>query len=559
VAETQEQKKRHAEMARTRFQNGVATEVDVLRSDVAVANGAPDLVRADNSIRQARALVNYYLGRPLDFATRIAADFEEKPWENTEVADLEREAMRRRPELLRLRIAERSAATQIKLAQAENRMRADFSSSYGMSARLPQNLVNSKFVRWTAGVSFTFPIFDGFKRSGLAWQATDPSKITYYQVKLDLRAFITPIPPEITEHTFEDVPDGYHTLTVIAYDGAGNSTSRSVNVIVDTVYPKVDILSPANGTGFAHSDVDVIWTGLGTEDDIKGFEVWSNGVKLATTTNITPFFHFTDLNDGHYSVTIKAFDQASNAAMDNVTFFVDTIEPALVSCSPEGDQVAASSLITATFSKEMDQSATTISVGGVTGTVTWDGPNATFAPSTPLAFGTAYTATIVGKDTVGNNVSKVWTFTTTNLGTVTGVVVDNNGNPVGGVSVSMDGGTPLITNERGEFTFTADAGPHNLTLSKGGWDGKTVAVTVLPGQSVGLASISVTPTNPLAIYGIIAAVAGVAIVALLIYFNRRKKEKGPPARSWKGMEEMQKRANKGNKRREEDDEEEELL
>jgi HAE1 family hydrophobic/amphiphilic exporter-1 len=172
VAETQEQKKRHAEMARTRFQNGVATEVDVLRSDVAVANGAPDLVRADNSIRQARALVNYYLGRPLDFATRIAADFEEKPWENTEVADLEREAMRRRPELLRLRIAERSAATQIKLAQAENRMRADFSSSYGMSARLPQNLVNSKFVRWTAGVSFTFPIFDGFKRSGLAWQAT---------------------------------------------------------------------------------------------------------------------------------------------------------------------------------------------------------------------------------------------------------------------------------------------------------------------------------------------------------------------------------------------------
>ena len=40
VAETQEQKKRHAEMARTRFQNGVATEVDVLRSEVAVANGA---------------------------------------------------------------------------------------------------------------------------------------------------------------------------------------------------------------------------------------------------------------------------------------------------------------------------------------------------------------------------------------------------------------------------------------------------------------------------------------------------------------------------------------
>jgi outer membrane protein TolC len=172
VADTQEQKKRHAEMARTRFQNGVATEVDVLRSEVAVANGAPDLVRADNAIRQARALVNYYLGRPLEFNTRIAGDFEEKPWEDNDIADLEREAMRRRPELLRLRIAERSAETQLRLANAENRARADFSSSYGMAARLPQNLVNSQFIRWTAGVSFTFPIFDGFKRSGLAWQAT---------------------------------------------------------------------------------------------------------------------------------------------------------------------------------------------------------------------------------------------------------------------------------------------------------------------------------------------------------------------------------------------------
>ena len=75
VAETQEQRKLHAEMARTRFKNGVATEVDVLRSEVAVANGAPELVRADNAIRQARALLNFYLVRPIDFPTRTSAEF----------------------------------------------------------------------------------------------------------------------------------------------------------------------------------------------------------------------------------------------------------------------------------------------------------------------------------------------------------------------------------------------------------------------------------------------------------------------------------------------------
>jgi outer membrane protein TolC len=172
VAETQEQKKRHAEMARTLYRNGVATEVDALRSEVAVANGAPDLVRAGNAVSQARALLNYYLGRPLDHATKLAGDFEEKTWERTGVAELEQEAIRRRPELNRLRIAERSAATQLKLAGAENRMRADFSGSYGMSSRLPQNLADPKFTRWNAAVNFTFPLFDGFKRSGLVSQAT---------------------------------------------------------------------------------------------------------------------------------------------------------------------------------------------------------------------------------------------------------------------------------------------------------------------------------------------------------------------------------------------------
>ncbi|MCL5744995.1 MAG: TolC family protein [Acidobacteria bacterium] len=170
VAETQRQKKLHAAMARTRFQNGVATEVDVLRSEVAVANGAPDVLRAENAIRQARALLNYYIGRPLDQLTRAVGQFEEKP-EDQSLAELEKDALRRRPEMQRLRLAERSADAQVQLANAESRMRMDFNSSYGMASRLPENLVNRKFTRWTVGVTFTFPLFDGFRRSGLMTQA----------------------------------------------------------------------------------------------------------------------------------------------------------------------------------------------------------------------------------------------------------------------------------------------------------------------------------------------------------------------------------------------------
>jgi outer membrane protein TolC len=172
VLETQRQRQAHADMARRRFENGVATEVDVLRSEVNVANGAPDLVRAENAIRQTRALLNYYLVRPIDFGTTVSSNLEQKLWEEWDLESLMMDAARRRPELVRLRHAERSAQIQIDLAKSENRTRVDFNTAYGVSARLPENLANKKFTRWSVGVGFSLPLFDGFKRSGLVYQAT---------------------------------------------------------------------------------------------------------------------------------------------------------------------------------------------------------------------------------------------------------------------------------------------------------------------------------------------------------------------------------------------------
>ena len=181
AAETQQQRKQHAEMARTRFRNGVATEVDVLRSEVNVANGAPELVRAENSIRQVRALLNFYLVRPTDFATRALGKFEEKPWTPADLTKLTERAINNRPELLRLRINERTAATLHDLARAESRMRLDFTTSYGVTSRLPENLLNTLYTGWTAGVHFTFPIFDGFRRRGLVEQALASERTAFLE------------------------------------------------------------------------------------------------------------------------------------------------------------------------------------------------------------------------------------------------------------------------------------------------------------------------------------------------------------------------------------------
>lgn len=172
VLETQEQRRLHAEMARTRFENGVATEVDVLRSEVTVANGRPEVVRAENAIRQARSLLNYYLVRPVDYPTQAVGEFQQAEWDEWDLEAIMQDAERRRPELLRLRIAEQSAATQLDLARAENRMSVDFNAAYGLVAREPKNLVDRLYARWNLGLSFTLPVFDGYERSGLVWQAT---------------------------------------------------------------------------------------------------------------------------------------------------------------------------------------------------------------------------------------------------------------------------------------------------------------------------------------------------------------------------------------------------
>ena len=167
VAETQEQRKLHAEMARTRFKNGVATEVDVLRSEVAVANGAPDLVRADNAIRQARALLNYYLGRPLDYPTEVHGRL---PGQGLgPVGSGCADAGGRSAAARSLRgCASPSAAPPPSSNWPRRRTACGWTSrAYGISARMPANLLNSQFARWRVGVNFTLPVFDGFKRSGL--------------------------------------------------------------------------------------------------------------------------------------------------------------------------------------------------------------------------------------------------------------------------------------------------------------------------------------------------------------------------------------------------------
>ncbi|MGD0921903.1 MAG: TolC family protein [Terriglobia bacterium] len=173
-----QQRQMHLDMARTRYAAGVATEVDVLRSQVSVANAQPELIRSENSVRHARSVLNNLLVRPVDYPTVVLGELTFIPQAKTEAQQIARQAVEHRPEMQRLRINELEAESQKKLANAENRLRVDLNGQYGFSARDPANLWNHNFTRFMFTVSVALPIFDGGRRSGLFQQAVAQRKVT---------------------------------------------------------------------------------------------------------------------------------------------------------------------------------------------------------------------------------------------------------------------------------------------------------------------------------------------------------------------------------------------
>lgn len=175
--ESVREREKSLEIVRVRFAGGVATEVDVLRSQVSLANAQPELIRAESGVRQARTVLNNLLVRPLNFPTEAMGELAFKPEPPLSLDEAVREAYQHRPELERVRINEREADGQYKLANAENRTRLDFSGQYGFSARLPQDLMNHEFNRYMFTVTVGLPLFDGGRRSGLVQQAIANRKV----------------------------------------------------------------------------------------------------------------------------------------------------------------------------------------------------------------------------------------------------------------------------------------------------------------------------------------------------------------------------------------------
>jgi hypothetical protein len=196
--------------------------------------------------------------------------------------------------------------------------------------------------------------------------ASDDVAVTAVEVALDGGTWVPATGTSAWSWSWNttSVPNGSHTITARARDGAGNMTTatRGVsvsNVAADTTPPAVSITTPSSG-----STVSGAVSVTGAADDASGVatvEVSVDGAPYATASGTTSWswsWGTTSLTNGTHTISARATDTAGNqaTASASVTVSNSTIAPNTQGTwvSPEGVTISVASAGPWTISRIYD-------------------------------------------------------------------------------------------------------------------------------------------------------------------------------------------------------------
>ncbi len=171
------QREKHLEMAKNRRQAGVATDLEVLRFEVALATARTDLLRYEGASDLARGDLNAVMMQPTDTAIEPSdtLDFVDVPALEPSAV---RQAASGRPELKAASWNEKIYDEAIGIFQADSRPRLDLNGAWGYSVRETGNFFKPNYEKWSLSVTLKVPIFDGFRTAGRVAQArADRSRV----------------------------------------------------------------------------------------------------------------------------------------------------------------------------------------------------------------------------------------------------------------------------------------------------------------------------------------------------------------------------------------------
>lgn len=377
-------------------------------------------------------------------------------------------------------------------------------------------------------ITIISPVQDGFVNSAdvtITWSGSDAGTgVAYYTASIEGLAFFNTTD---TSCVFNDLADDMYTVLVSAYDHLGNYLDVTVEFTVDTLAPSLVIDSPVEGQLFNASSMTVIWTIADTNPGTVQVMLDGEGWTTATGEELV----WIALTDGHHIAYVKVTDAAGNSVEKSANFTVDTVAPT-AEISPIGDELELDQVVLVEFSEAMNQTSVMISVPGVTGTIAWEGNSATFTPSA-LQFNRIYAVAVSGKDLAGNSMEINWTFSTRSVGNLTGLILDENGDPVPGVTVTAGGEFTALTDENGRFVFSnLSLGTYLFEVNVEGYEPFTFNATIEQGVTVDEGTVEMVPQGAegegdgddgsIWLY-VIIAIAVLAVVGIVAFILLRKK------------------------------------
>ena len=280
---------------------------------------------------------------------------------------------------------------------------------------------------------------------------------------------------------------GLFLLTLVMITAGCDDTRHSILFPPAVTFPTVSSTSPGNrdvdvalnqkiGATFSTAmDASSITTA--TFSIMNGPLIVSGSLTYSGTTAIfAPTVNFTPNTTYSATITTGTKDADGNSLENNYVWIFTTgtttltTAPTVTSTVPVdlATGVALNQKISATFSTPMDASTITASTFtlkqgavSITGSLTYSGSTAVFAPSANLLQNTTYTAAITtgAKDLAGNYLTTnyVWSFTTGAATITTAPTVIS--------TVPANGATGVVINKKISATFSTDMDPASITTS----------------------------------------------------------------------------------------------
>jgi len=168
-----EQVEKHVKTAADLFDAGVATNFDVLRASVQLANVRSQLIKARNASRLAKEGLKITLGLPLDAEVNVDGQLEYKQQE-VDLEELLKSAKENRPDLKQLELQSKAGEKLVSIAKAGNKPDLIFLSNYdaNYSTNREEGTDRSWKQSWNITFALNIPIFDGLATRARVKQAS---------------------------------------------------------------------------------------------------------------------------------------------------------------------------------------------------------------------------------------------------------------------------------------------------------------------------------------------------------------------------------------------------